>query len=58
MITERLQIALFIWISASFVTCLGVVVWHIVRDSIRKPVRHEAVILQFRPRARKGHFHG
>lgn len=35
---------------------MAVRIWLV--EAFRKPVLHEAVILQFRPRSRKGHFHG
>ncbi|NTJ67556.1 hypothetical protein G6M50_06230 [Agrobacterium rhizogenes] len=59
MITETLQGFLFVGITSAFIACLGVSVSRIIRESIgakivHEPVRHEAVILQFRPRSRGG----
>lgn len=59
MIPETLQGILFIGISAAFIICLGISVWRFVRDGIsakivHEPIRHEAVIIPFRPRAKGG----
>lgn len=63
MITGTLQGILFIGISAAFIACLGISVWRFLREGIgtklvHEPIRHEAVILQFHPRTKKGPFHG
>lgn len=65
--TEILQLIVFLWISGAFIGCVGFVVWPLIITAIRDmvsmlrsspaPVRHEAVILQFRPRT-KGRLHG
>ena len=58
--TFILQAFAFTSISLSFIVCVIAVVWPMIREALRdifrKPIRHEAVILQFRPQSRGGRF--
>ncbi len=61
--SASLQIFLFTIIAGNFIALYAFVVGPIMREAFSKPlkhepIRHEAVVIQFRPRARKGHFHG
>jgi hypothetical protein len=53
-----LQAIIFAVIALNFVVCVLAVIRPWLIEAFRKPVRHEAVILQLRPRVRRGRFHG
>lgn len=53
-----LQAIGFTIIALNFIVCVLAVIRPWLIESFRKPARHEAVILQFRPRTGKGRFHG
>ena len=53
-----LEASVFFIIALNFIILVLMAVRPWLIEAFRKPERHEAVILQFRPRSRKGHFHG
>lgn len=52
------QAFLFAVIALNFIVCVLAVIRPWLMEAFHKPVRHEAVILQFHPRRRNGGFHG
>ncbi len=57
MMAVTLQSIIFFTISINFIVCVLAVIRPWLIEAFRKPVRHEAVILQFRPRTKRGGFH-
>lgn len=53
-----LQTGAFVIIALNFIVCVLAVIRPWLMEAFHKPVRREAIIIQFRPRRRNGGYHG